>query len=157
MTKNSGLDGVYSKKIEKWDQRFLDLAKLVGTWSKDPSTRVGAAIIRPDRTVASVGYNGLPRGVADTNQRLIDRPTKYALTVHAEVNALIAAHQVVNGCTIYVDPFPPCSSCAAALIQAGIVRIVAPDATDEQKERWGDSFTRASMILSEANVELVLV
>lgn len=141
----------------KWDQRFLDLAKLVGTWSKDPSTRVGCAIIRPDRTVASVGYNGFPRGVIDDGYRLHDRPTKYAFTVHAEVNAITAAREVLHDCAIYTDPFPPCSNCAGAIIQAGITRVVAPDATAEQKERWGDSFAHATKMFSEAGVDLILV
>jgi len=46
-----------------WHDRFFAMADLVGSWSKDPSTKVGAVIIRPDRTIASVGYNGFPRGV----------------------------------------------------------------------------------------------
>jgi dCMP deaminase len=143
-------------KIDKWDQRFLDLATLVGSWSKDPSTRVGCAIIRPDRTVASVGYNGFPRGVIDAGYRLHDRPTKYAFSVHAEVNAITAAREALHGCTIYTIPFPPCSTCAGAIIQSGITRVVAPDATDEQKERWGDSLAHANRMFVEARVDLVL-
>jgi dCMP deaminase len=143
-------------KIDKWDTRFLELATLVGSWSKDPSTRVGCAIIRPDRTVASVGYNGFARGVSDDGYRLHDRPTKYAFMVHAEVNAITAARKVLHDCTIYTIPFPPCSNCAGAIIQSGIKRVVAPDATAEQKERWGDSFAFTTKMFSEANVELVL-
>lgn len=139
-----------------WDEFFLGLAEYVGTASKDPSTKTGCVIVRDDRTVASVGYNGFPRGVADTDERLNDRPTKYAMVVHAEPNAILAAGGSVEGCTAYVTPWPPCSGCAALLIQAGIKRIVAPDATDEQKERWGDSFGLASTMLAEAGVELDL-
>jgi deoxycytidylate deaminase len=42
-------------KWEKWDQRFMDLAAHVSTWSKDPSTKVGSVIVRLDRTVVSRG------------------------------------------------------------------------------------------------------
>lgn len=140
----------------KWDDRFLDMATHVGGWSKDPSTKTGCVIVRPDRTVASVGYNGFPRGVNDSDERLNDRPVKYAMVVHAEPNAILAAGGSVEGCTAYVTPWPPCSTCAALLIQAGIKRVVAPDATDEQKERWGDSFVIASTMLIEAGVELDL-
>lgn len=38
--------------MDKWDQRFLELAKVVSTWSKDPSTKTGAVIVRPDKTEA---------------------------------------------------------------------------------------------------------
>ena len=54
---------------EKWDRRFLALAEHVADWSKDPSTKTGAVIVRPDRTIASMGYNGFPRGMADTDDR----------------------------------------------------------------------------------------
>ena len=62
--------------LSKWDERFIELARLVAAWSKDPSTKVGAVIVRPDRTVASVGFNGFARGVDDTEERLNDRALK---------------------------------------------------------------------------------
>ena len=31
--------------MSKWDMRFLGMANLVGSWSKDPSTQVGACIV----------------------------------------------------------------------------------------------------------------
>ena len=33
--------------LDKWDQRFMDLANFVAAWSKDPSTQVGAVIANP--------------------------------------------------------------------------------------------------------------
>lgn len=140
-----------------WDDRFLALATLVAGWSKDPSTKTGCVIVRPDRTIASLGYNGFPRGVADDPDRLADRPTKYAMTVHAEVNAIVAAREPLTGCSAYVHPWPPCAPCTAAVIQAGVVRIVAPEPTPEQRERWGDSFVMSETMLREVGVELVLV
>ena len=62
--------------LKKWNMRFLEMAKMVGSWSKDPSTQVGAVIVDDDRRVISLGYNGFPKGVAD-NQRLDDRKEKY--------------------------------------------------------------------------------
>lgn len=136
-----------------WTSRFLALAEVVGSWSKDPSTKTGCVIVRPDRTIASVGYNGFARGVEDHDHRLNDRPTKYAMTVHAEVNGIIAAREPLHGCTAYVHPWFPCSACAAAVIQAGIVRIVSPEATPEQHERWGESWKQAEQMFNEAGVE----
>ena len=56
----------------KWDNRFIDLAKLVGSWSKDPSTQVGAVIVDQKNRIVSVGYNGFPQKISD-NDRLNDR------------------------------------------------------------------------------------
>ena len=75
---------------EKWDRRYLDIAKSVSQWSKDPSTKVGAVLVRDNRIV-SVGYNGFPEGVDDSEERYNNRELKYDLVVHAEVNAIISA------------------------------------------------------------------
>ena len=32
--------------MNKWDTRFLKLAKEIATWSKDPSTQVGAIAVK---------------------------------------------------------------------------------------------------------------
>ncbi len=137
-----------------WDQRFLDLAAHVATWSKDPSTQVGCVIVRPDKTVASLGYNGFPRGVQDNSFRLTDRTIKLAYTVHSEPNAIAAAREPLHGYTCYTYPFPPCSNCAGLLVQSGIARVVAPWPTAAQLERWGPSFGHMETIFSESGVEL---
>ena len=69
---------------EKWDGRFLDLAAHISNWSKDPSTKVGCVVVGPDREIRSTGFNGFPRGIADTDERLSDRNLKYPLICHAE-------------------------------------------------------------------------
>lgn len=140
---------------EAWDRRFLELAAHVAGWSKDPSTQVGAVIVRPDRTVASVGYNGLPRGVADSDERLHTREIKYQITVHAEANAILSAHEPVRGYTLYVSPLHPCSNCAALIIQAGIRRVVA--LTSGDPARWALNFALARAILEEAGVAVDVV
>ena len=100
----------------KWDIRFLDMAQLVSTWSKDPSTKVGAVIVDPNNRVVSVGYNGFAKGVSDDN-RLDNRETKYKMIVHAECNALIFAQRPLTECAIYTYPFMPCPKCASMIIQ----------------------------------------
>jgi dCMP deaminase len=109
----------------KWDTRFLDLAKHVASWSKDPSTQCGTVIVRPDRTIASIGFNGLPRGVEDSPERLLDRDKKLQYIVHAEVNAILTAHEQLTDYAIYVWPFQPCCQCAAAIIQSGLKEFIA--------------------------------
>ncbi|WLB77042.1 deoxycytidylate deaminase [Bradyrhizobium elkanii] len=84
-------------KQERWDRYFLKVAQAVSTASKDPSTKVGAVIVRPDRTMASFGYNGFPRGIADTDERLNNREVKYDLVVHGEINAILTAREPLHG------------------------------------------------------------
>lgn len=138
------------KHSVKWDQRFLDLAAHIGSWSKDPGTRVGAVIVRPDRTIASVGYNGFPRGVDDTYGT---RDDKLLRTVHAEMNAILSANEKLTGCTLYVYPLCPCANCAAAIIQAGITMVVHP--LHKPRPEWEASFMVATDMLTQAGVGLI--
>lgn len=136
--------------MNRWDRYFFDLCRLNAAMSKDNSTTVGAVVVRPNRTVAAMGWNGFPRGTRDDADMIADRPTKYARTVHAELNAILSAAEPVKGCTIYVAPLHPCAACAAAIIQAGIRRVVAlmPDEPD----RWRESFAHAQAMFAEAGV-----
>lgn len=137
---------------EIWTQRFLDLAEMVASWSKDPSTKVGAVVVRPDKTIASVGYNGFPRGVSDDPRAYANRETKYLQVVHAELNALLVAREPLHGYTIFLT-LPPCSSCTGAIIQAGITTVVAIAPTPEQRERWGTSLDVGRGMMFEAHVD----
>jgi dCMP deaminase len=141
--------------INKWDKRFLDLALFISGWSKDPSTRCGAVITRGNRII-SLGFNGFPSGVHDDG-RLEDRETKYKMVLHAEDNALLFAKQDLTGCTIYTQPFPPCSRCAGKIIQSGITKVIAPTESPELWNRWRDDLTLASDMFREAGVTLIKV
>ena len=141
---------------KKWDIRFLRLASEVASWSKDPSTQVGCVIVRPDKTVASLGFNGFPRQIPDELELLENREEKYKRIIHSEINAIIAAREPLNGYTIYTYPFPPCGGCAGAFTQAGITRLVAVRPTEDQRARWGDSLDFAKTeILDKAGVEVL--
>lgn len=139
--------------MSDWDHRFLDMAALVSTWSKDPSTKVGAVITR-GKFVVSLGFNGHPAGVEDSAARLQDRETKYRTIIHAELNAILSARQPLDGCTLYVVPFMPCSSCGAVIVQAGIKRVVT---LESNNERWAESFEITRTIFAEAGIELVIL
>lgn len=109
----------------KWDERFLQLAQLISSWSKDTSTKVGSVIVRPDRTIAALGFNGFPRGIEDRIDRIADKGFKHNVILHAEENALLSRTETVRGYVLYTWPVIPCSRCAAQIIQAGIVRVVS--------------------------------
>lgn len=139
---------------EKWDRRFLAMVDLVGSWSKDPSTKVGAVITRPDNTVASIGYNGFPRGMSDADDLYAEREVKYARIVHGEMNAILNAHGQVEGYTLYV-PMLCCDRCAVHVIQAGIKRVVCREPSADMMSRWASAFEATRAMFAEAGVEVV--
>ena len=135
--------------MTKWDRRFLGLANLVATWSKDPSTGVGAVIVDAKNRIVSMGFNGFPRAVRDDEATLNNRDEKLRRTIHAEANAILFAGRPVEGCTIYVT-HPPCAKCAATIIQAGIARVVSRPPWNSFTERWADDMRSAAEMFAEA-------
>ena len=139
----------------KWDIRFLKLATHISEWSKDPSTKVGCVVVGPDREIRSTGFNGFPRGIQDSDDRLTNRDLKYPLICHAEENAIMHAARIglaLKGCTAYVT-WPPCTRCARSLIQAGVSEIVIPSGL-ERPDRWRDDFEMSMGLLREAEVTI---
>jgi dCMP deaminase len=143
--------------MNNWDHRFLCMARLVASWSKDPSTKVGCVIADDQHRILSTGFNGLPRGIDDDAGLLTNRDAKLSTIIHAETNALLLATRSVAGATCYVWPVPPCAHCSCLLIQSGIVKVVAPVPPEEFISRWGISLISAADLLIEAGVELTLV
>ena len=138
-----------------WDKRFLKLAKHISKWSKDPSTQVGCVVVGPDKEIRSTGFNGLPRGIADNDERLNNREIKYPLICHAEENAIMHSARIgisLKDCTAYVT-WPPCTRCARSLIQAGISTIIYPSDI-EIPQRWIEDFNLSLNMLKEANIVL---
>ena len=137
------------------DKRLLGLAQYIGGWSKDQSRKVGAVIADSKGGVRAIGYNGLPRGADEEHESRHHAPDKYLWTEHAERNAIFEAGRMgaqIDGCTMYL-PWFPCMDCARAIVQAGIVRLVAiePDTLDP---RWGGHFEVAIQLFREAGIEI---
>lgn len=147
----------------KWDSRFMKLAREISTWSKDPSSKIAAVIVNDERRILSTGYNGFPRGIADTEERLNDREQKYPRIVHAEMNSLLSA--LYNGvsvkdATIYVWGLPVCAECTKSVIQSGIKRVVitSPELAPEKwqlqwKEMSKPMYDEAGVSVSYLNHE----
>lgn len=137
-----------NKKVISWDEYFMGIAKLAALRSKDPHTQVGACIVDDDHKVVTIGYNGMPRGVDDSQlswNRGEDLDSKYLYVCHAEFNAILNTRNgsALKGCTLYVSLFP-CNECAKAIIQVGIKEIVYED------NKYADTVaTRASMKMLE--------
>lgn len=145
-----------SKSVSRWDQRFLQLARFIAQWSKDPSTKVGCVIVDDMKRIVSTGFNGLASGVEDTIERLENRDIKYKMVVHAERNAIIDAKRNLAGMTAYVWPIMPCSECAAMIIQAGLAKVIAPS-TDNQRLIESCRFDLTEQMFEEAGITLTQV
>jgi dCMP deaminase len=138
-----------------WDTKFMNLARHVGTWSKDASRKVGCVIVGPNNEVRATGYNGFPRGVDDTVVERHQRPAKYLWTEHAERNAIYNATRAgisVEGCRMYL-PWFPCMDCARAIVQTGINELIVtrPDESDPQ---WGSGFSTALVLFKEVGLSI---
>lgn len=138
----------------KWDLRFLEEARRIALFSKDPSTKVGAVITDADNRIVSVGYNGFAKGVNDDPERYANRELKYKMVVHGEINAILFAKRCLKGCTLYTVPFMPCSRCTGPVIQSGIIRCVAPVLPDHLKERWEEDIAISKMMFEEAGIKM---
>jgi dCMP deaminase len=153
---------VSDQRQHKWDARLLSVASHVSTWSKDPSSKVGAIIAKDNKIIAQ-GYNGFPSEITSIVEHEVDRATKYQYVVHAETNALINAERSIRGCTLYVYGLPICNSCASIMIRAGIKRVVMPvfnlvHIKDEgHRELWKDIGINSQKMLEEAKVEVTFI
>lgn len=134
-----------------WSQRFMDVARMVAQWSKDPNTKVGAVAVDANRRILETGYNGFPRHVEDRCERM-ERPQKYLWTAHAEENLVAhAARDRLEGATVYITHMC-CATCTRMLINAGVKRvIIGPGTTSMPMEQ----FDVARTMLMEAGVEVV--
>ena len=138
---------------KSWETYFTELAALTATKSKDPRTKVGCVVVTEDKVVAATGFNGIPRGVQDLEERMAP-PAKYTWTSHAEENAVASAARVgvkLKGGTAFVTHHP-CACCARMLIQAGIVRVFVGRGTTSMPQ---DQFDVAATMFAEAGVEIV--
>lgn len=142
----------------KWDDRFMELAKTIGTWSScyQHNRQIGAVIVR-DKRILTTGYNGAPSGLKSCKEkgecmrRRLDIPsgTKQELcyAIHAEQNAIIQAAKIgvmIEGATLYCT-HQPCVICAKMIVNAGIARVI-------YGEGYPDAF--AMEIFNEAGVSV---
>lgn len=139
---------------KKWIKRYFEIARTVSTWSKDPSSKIGAVIIGDNGQIISQGYNGFPRGVNDAEERYNNRELKYKMVVHAELNAILNAlynGSSVKGASIFVHGLPICTDCAKAIIQSGIKAVYIDSLRDGI---WLNMWEISQKMFNEANIEV---
>jgi dCMP deaminase len=144
----------------KWDNRFMEMAQVISTWSKDPSSQIGAVVVNDERRILATGYNGFPKGIADTEERLNNKEEKYSRIIHAEMNALMNALYSgvsLKDSTLYVYGLPVCSSCAKCVIQAGVKRVVIPT-IKTNKANWQAVWEQESApMFAESGVQITIL
>lgn len=142
-----------NKNILSWDEYFMNIAMLASLRSKD-STKVGA-VLALDHKIVGVGYNGFPTGV-DESKLPRSREgksleyTKYAYTLHAEVNAILNTTVFdITGASLYVTLFP-CCRCTSVLMQKNIKEIVYLD----DKHHDDPEFIASRKLLELSNIDV---
>lgn len=136
---------------DKWDLRFLRIAREISTWSRDPRKQVGSVIVRPDRTIVSTGCNDFPRGMPNFKEYYDNREEKLSRIIHAEMNAVLFSRENLNGCTLYTYPIASCDRCVVHMIQAGIDNFVFPALHDPTQERWMKIIETTKKYLNECH------
>ena len=145
-------------KDTKWDERFMQMAELVSSWSScyQENRQVGA-VIALNKRILTTGYNGASAGIVSCKERgecirrklNIPSGTQHELcyATHAEQNAIIQAAKLgikIDGATLYCT-HQPCVICAKIIINAGITRVV-------YKNGYPDEFSL--QLFNEANVKV---
>lgn len=148
-----------TKLSEHWQEYYMGLAYKVAEGSKDGSSKVGAVLVRPDKTLASIGFNGFPARIKDREDVLKDpnlRHLKYPRMVHAEANCLnYSRDRGSDGYHLFVT-MHPCDKCSLRLASTGIEHVYF--ATNEDYEnRWAENIEIAKEILGEAGIKTARV
>lgn len=146
-------------KTTKWMTRFIDVATVISSWSKDESTKVGAVIVDKCGEPISWGFNGFPMGVDDSIKERNERPLKYQYTQHAERNAMdFAPRSNLETCTLIVTHFP-CCECAKSIIQRKIKTVITNniDITTDFYSRWKNDIEITTSMFNEAGVEIIFL
>lgn len=143
----------------KWDERFLEQARLHASWSKDNSTRCGAVIVDDCKAVIGTGFNGFARGLNDSPELYADQAAKLEHVIHAEENSILLSQGSLRGATMYVTAMP-CSRCAARIIQAGIKTVVIPNCVEDpffwrgSTYDYTGNFLKSKLFFDQAGVML---
>ena len=110
-------------KQKKFDQRYLQMARIWAQNSYCQRRQVGALVVK-EGMIISDEYNGTPSGFENVCED--DNGITKPYVLHAEANAITKLARSSNnsdGATIYITA-SPCIECAKLIIQAGIKRVV---------------------------------
>jgi dCMP deaminase len=141
------------KKGISWDEYFINIAEQVAKKSKDPSTKTGCVIVDNKKRPVSFGYNGFVGGCDETKMSQ-ERPLKYHLVIHAEMNAILFSRKDLENCILY-SLYAPCENCLKHVMQAGIRKIIYKNSVVESKVNKNEK-SMTNSITNEAITRLLL-
>ena len=136
---------------------FINIAKEVSNFSKDPRRKIGAISVDNDKKILSTGYNGFPRGILDSEEDWNNREIKNKFVVHAEANMVYNATYTgvsLKDSTIYVYGLPVCSNCALSLIQSGVKKVIYYHDYIAGDEKWIESFKETQQLFTMAGIDI---
>jgi dCMP deaminase len=139
----------------KWDEYFMRMVYLVAMKSRDPSSKIGAILVKENQII-STGYNGFPIGVNDDDDRYINREIKYAYVVHAEDNVVLSAARFgisTKDTTLYTQDIP-CNECCKSVIQGGIKEIIIHSLWPTMSDKWLASQEISKIMLKECGIKV---
>lgn len=115
--------------MNKWDKAHMQVAEVYANLSTATRLKVGAVIVKDNRRIISIGYNGMPSGWTNECEyqdsfdgKWITKPE----VLHAETNAIAKvarSNESAEGATLYTT-HSPCLECAKLIYQSGIKRVV---------------------------------
>lgn len=130
-----------------WDNYGLELAKAVAIRADCTRRKVGAVLMRPDKTIVATGYNGGPpkgksclKGECPRGQKSLEEVPAYTegetsydsgpgscIALHAEQNALLrASWDEMLDATLYITD-EPCQGCIRMIVGTHIAKVVWPE------------------------------
>lgn len=133
---------------------FMNVALAISEKSKDPSTKVGAVLVKPDMKVASLGFNGFPRRMPDNPEYLSNpefRDQKLKRMVHAEINAIHLSESATTEGYHLVVTRHPCGDCALQIACTGITDVWYLR-NEDYENRWVESINDAKQIFEETGI-----
>ena len=149
-------------QIPSWDEQFMHDAYWWSRRSKDPRTKIGAVLVKPNSRIPfSFAYNSFARKVDDNVITRWERPEKYEWVVHAENNAVLNCAReghCSNGAIMYTQGIP-CTHCADVCVQGGIIEVVVHKQWQEYEQKFGwdkwiDSAKRSEQKFTEAGIKI---
>jgi dCMP deaminase len=146
--------------FNKWNERYMAMAKEVAQWSKDPNTKVGAVAVGTKGQILSQGFNGFPRGILDLPERLNEREVKYQFVVHAEMNVIYNATYSgvsLDGAKLYVYGLPVCNECAKGIIQVGIKEVYVAQECIDLRPHWLESYQKTLDMFNEVGIKVFAI
>ncbi|MBF0330767.1 MAG: cytidine/deoxycytidylate deaminase family protein [Candidatus Omnitrophica bacterium] len=132
-----------------WDEYFMKLAMLASERATCPRMHCGCVLVK-DREVTATGYNGSIPGddhCEDVGCLVVENHC--VRTNHAEMNAIVQAAKKghkIDGGTAYVTNMP-CTTCAKALIAAGVKRVVV--FSDYHSTLATEFFAKAKVVIDK--------